>query len=299
MIAPLTKTRPAPVTLPPDPALSFPRRFARGTSFWLFGLSASILIGSLWGSAVTGSRSTVANVVEDLATEQIAQDRFSGWIIDGLRSVDVIVPDDATVAGRILSMAETEQVVADLTGQLVDAAFAPAGTTAVVDPASALLPAVPAITRVLTDEGIAAGEGEIAALVSSIEPIPLDDFGEFRVTSSASRASAALSLAAALAAVAMIMFGGAAVFVSPDRIAAVRNLAYRLMLTSLSLAVMLRLGSWIADPGGGATPLGAGVSTLLGSHTYIPLAMAAAAAVVGLRARRRSGSHRPKRSSAR
>ena len=50
MIAPLTKTRPAPVTLPPDPALRFPRRFARGTFFWLFGLSASILIGSLWGS---------------------------------------------------------------------------------------------------------------------------------------------------------------------------------------------------------------------------------------------------------
>jgi hypothetical protein len=276
-----------------------PLRFARGTFFWLFGLSASILIGSLWGSAVTGSRSTVANVVDDLAAEQIAQDRFAEWITDGLRSVDVIVPDDATVAGRVLSMPETDQVVAELTHQLVDAAFAPAGTTAVVDPASALLPAVPAITRVLAEEGVPAPESDIAALVSSIEPIPLDDIGDFRVTSSASRAAAALSLAAALAAVAMISFGGAAVLTSPDRVAAVRNLAYRLMLTSLSLAVMLRLGSWIADPRGGATPLGAGVSTLLGSHTYIPLAIAAAAAVVGLRARRRSGGHRPKRSSAR
>lgn len=299
MTAPLTKPRPVAVIPPPDPPLSLPRRFARGTSFWLFGLSASILIGSLWGSAVTGSRNTVASVVEDLAAEQIAQDRFAGWIIDGLRSVDVIVPDDANVAGRILAMPETEQVVAGLTDQLVDAAFAPAGTTATVDPASALLPAVPAITRVLTDEGVAAGEGEIAALVSSIEPIPLDDISEFRVTSSAARASAALSLAAALAAVSMLTFGGGAVFLSPDRIAALRNLAYRLMLTSLSLAVMLQLGSWIADPRGGATPLAAGVSTLLGSHTYIPLAVAAAAAVVGLRARRRLGSHRPKRSSVR
>jgi hypothetical protein len=299
VIAPLTKTRPTQVSPPPEPASSLPLRFSRGTFFWLFGLSASILIGSLWGSAVTGSRNTVADVVDDLAAEQIAQDRFAEWITDGLRSVDVIVSDDATVAGRVLSMPETEQVVAELTDQLVDAAFAPAGTTAVVDPASALLPAVPAIARVLAEEGISAAESDVAGLVSSIEPIPLDDIGEFRVTSSASRAAAALSLAAALAAVAMISFGGAAVVISPDRVAALRNLAYRLMLTSLSLAVMLRLGSWIADPGGGATPLGAGVSTLLGSHTYVPLAMAAAAAVVGLRARRRSGSHRPKRSSAR
>jgi hypothetical protein len=271
----------------------------RATLFWLFGLAASILIGSLWGSSVTGSRSVVADVMGEIAAAQIAQERLAGWLIDGLRSVGVIVPDDSQVAERVLSMPETEQVMSNLTEQLVDAAFAPVGSNAVVDPATALLPAVPALTQVLADQGIVAGEGNVAALISSIEPVPLEGTGEFPVSSAATRASTAFSLAAALAGVAMVLFGGGAVLASPDRVAAVRNLAYRLMLTSLSLAVMLRLGSWIADPRGGATPLGAGVSTLLGSNTYVPLAMAGAAAVVAVWVRRRSGIHRPNRSSAR
>jgi hypothetical protein len=101
-----------------------------------------------------------------------------------------------------------------------------------------------------------------------------------------------LSLAAALAAVALLAFGGGAVAVSPDRRAAVRHLAYRLTLTSLSLAVMLRLGSWIADPSGGATPVRAGLSALLASHTQVPLLMAGLAAAVGAGAvvTRRRGS---------
>jgi hypothetical protein len=89
--------------------------------------------------------------------------------------------------------------------------------------------------------------------------------------------------------VAVALFGGGAVLASPDRIAAVRNLAYRFMLTSLSLAVMLRLGSWIADPSGGATPLAAGISRLLGSRTYVPVMMAVVAAVIAAGAVRLRG----------
>ncbi|MGZ8755507.1 MAG: hypothetical protein ACXW15_10015 [Acidimicrobiia bacterium] len=289
MTALLTRLRPARANPPPDPLLSVPHRFVRGTLFWLYGLSASILIGSLWGSAVTGSRNTVSEVVGVPAVEQIAQERFAGWITDGLRSVGVVVPDNLAMADRILGLPETEQALARLTDQIVDAAFAPVGSEAVVDPASALLPAVPALTRVLADEGVLAGEDRVTALVSEIEPIPLDDVGAYQLTSAATRASAAFSLAAALAGVAVALFGGGAVLASPDRIAAVRNLAYRFMLTSLSLAVMLRLGSWIADPSGGATPLAAGISRLLGSRTYVPVMMAVVAAVIAAGAVRLRG----------
>lgn len=289
MTALLTRLRPARANPPPDPLLGLPHRFVRGTLFWLYGLSASILIGSLWGSAVTGSRNTVSEVVGVPAVEQIAQERFTGWITEGLRSVGVVVPDNLAMADRILGLPETEQALARLTDQIVDAAFAPVGSTAVVDPASALLPAVPALTRVLADEGVVAGEDTVTALVSEIEPIPLDDVGAFQLTSAATRASATFSLAAALAGVAVALFGGGAVLASPDRIAAVRNLAYRFMLTSLSLAVMLRLGSWIADPYGGATPLAAGISRLLGSRTYVPVMMAVVAAVIAAGAVRLRG----------
>lgn len=295
MTALLTRLRPPRANPPPDPLLGLPHRFVRGTLFWLYGLSASILIGSLWGSAVTGSRNTVSEVVGVPAVEQIAQERFTGWITEGLRSVGVVVPDHLAMADRILGLPETEQALARLTDQIVDAAFAPVGSAAVVDPAAALLPAVPALTRALADEGVVAGEDSVTALVSEIEPIPLDDVGAFQVTSAATRASAAFSWAAALAGVAVALFGGGAVLASPDRIAAVRNLAYRFMLTSLSLAVMLRLGSWIADPSGGATPLAAGISRLLGSRTYVPVMMAVVAAVIAagavrLRGRRESSA---------
>lgn len=289
MTALLTRLRPARANPPPDHLLSLPHRFVRGTLFWLYGLSASILIGSLWGSAVTGSRNTVSEIVGVPAVEQIAQERFAGWITEGLRSVGVVVPDNLAMADRILGLPETEQALARLTDQIVDAAFAPVGSAAVVDPASALLPAVPALTRVLADEGVVAGEDTVTALVSEIEPIPLDDVGAFQVTSAATRASAAFTLAAALGGVAVALFGGGAVLASPDRIAAVRNLAYRFMLTSLSLAVMLRLGSWIADPSGGATPLAAGISRLLGSRTYVPVMMAVVAAVIAAGAVRLRG----------
>ena len=110
------------------------------------------------------------------------------------------------------------------------------------------------------------------------------------MTSAATRVSAALSLAAIMAGSAALLFGAGAVLMSPDRRAAIRNLGYRLMLTSLSLAVMLRLGSWIADPAGGASPWRTGLSTILGSPTYVPLLAAAAGMGVMVAIRKRRGS---------
>jgi hypothetical protein len=277
--ASLTRTEPVQISRAAQRPPSLPRRFTRGTLFWLFGLSASVLIGSLWGSAVTGNRDTVTEVVNEVAAEQIAQERIVGWITTGLESVGLFVPADTPVADRLLAMPATEQVLADLTDQVVAAAFAPEGSTPSIDPAAALLPAVPDITGVLIEAEVPADERTVAALISSIEPIPLDGGGELPVASIATRVSAALSLAAALAGVALLGFGGAAVLISSDRRAAMRLLAYRLMLTSLSLAVMLRFGSWVADPGGGASPWRTGLSTLLGSHTQVPLLVAVVAGI--------------------
>lgn len=296
MTAPPTRLRPIELAQPDERPVGLPRRFALGALLWLFGLSASILIGSLWGSAVAGDRATIAEVVQEVAAEQIAQERIVGWVTAGLESVGLVVPDSIPVADRLLAMPATEQVLAHFTDQVVEAAFAPVGSKPFVDPAAALLPAVPDITALLAEEGVSVDHRTVTALVSSIEPISLEGGGELPVASMATRVSTVLSLAAALAAVAMLVLGGTAVFFSPDRRATVRLLAYRMTLTSLSLAVMLRLGSWIADPAGGASPWRSGLSTLLGSHTQVPLLVAGVAGVIGAgvlyytRNRRRSSS---------
>jgi len=284
------KTKPAQSAPPETASLSLPRRFFRAGFFWLFGLSASILLGSLWGSSVTGSRGTAAQVIRDVATEQVVQDRIAGWIEKGLDSVGVITPGDTETVDRLMAMPETEQVLDSLADQVVEAMFAPVGTTALVDPASALLPVVPQIIPVLAEAGLPADESSAAALVSSIEPILLDGSGEIAVTSAATRVSAALSLAALVAGIAALLFGAGAVLLSHDRRAAIRNLGYRLMLTSLSLALMLRLGSWIADPAGVASPWRTGLSTILGSFTYVPLLAAAVGVGVMVVIRKRRGS---------
>ena len=207
------KNQPAQNAPPEAASLSLPRRFFRAGFFWLFGLSASILLGSLWGSAVTGSRGTAAQVIRDVATEQVVQDRIAGWIAEGLDSVGVITPGDTATVDRLMAMPETEQVLDNLTDQIVEAMFAPVGTTALVDPASALLPVVPQIIPVLAEAGVPADASSVAALVSQIEPIPLDGSGEIAVTSAATRVSAALSLAALVAGLAALLFGAGAVLI--------------------------------------------------------------------------------------
>jgi hypothetical protein len=164
---PLTRIKSSELSPPEVNAESLPRRFLRGTLFWLFGLSASVLIGSLWGSAVTGSRPTVAAVVRGVAPDQIARERIAEWVTGGLASVGLIVPDGVAVADRILEMPATEQVLADLTEQFVDAAFAPMGSSLYIDPALALLPAAPEITGVLVDSGIPTDERTVRALIAS------------------------------------------------------------------------------------------------------------------------------------
>jgi hypothetical protein len=135
--------------------------------------------------------------------------------------------------------------------------------------------------------------------VAGIEPISLEGSGRLPVTSLAVRVSTALTLAAVLAGVAMVLVGGGAVAISSDRIAALRHLAYRLTLTALSLAVMLRLGAWLADPFGGASPWRSGLSTLLASNSQIPFLVAGTAAGLGIAAlvvHTRRGPQRPSRS---
>jgi hypothetical protein len=261
--------------------MSFPRRFARGTLFWIFGLSASILIGSLWGSAAVGNRDTVAEVVSGAAAEQIAQERLVEWVLDGLASVGAVSPGDPGIADEILAMPETEHVLARLTDQVIDAAFAPVGTTSWIDPAAALLPAVPQLTQALTEEGVTPNQNAVAALVSQIEPVPLDGTVELPLSGAATRVSAALSLAAVLAGTCMVVAGVGAVLFSVDRLGAVRNLAYRFTLTSLSFVVLLGIGSWLADPAGGASPWRSGLSVLLSNHVHVPLLWGALAALVG------------------
>ena len=80
----------------------------------------------------------------------------------------------------------------------------------------------------------------------------------------------------------MIGSGSIAIAASRDRLVEVRRLMTRLALAGISFAILLQLGSWILDPGGGRAPIEESVSLLLSSKWSVPAAVAGVAAIVAL-----------------
>lgn len=278
MIAP---TSPTPTAAPgTQPAGSLLRRFMRGTAFWLFGLSVSVLIGTLWGSTAAGNRGTIDRVVDQVAQSETVQRRLMDWAVRGLDLARYNLRDRTGTVERLMHLPAMEQVLEELTAQAVDAAFAPVGLVVWIDPAAILLPATPDITVLLRSEGIDVDEQTVGGVISSVDPIPLSSDDGFQFSASATRVSRTLTLAALAAGLAAVLFGVTAVLISPDRRAAVRHLGFRLTLTGLSFAMLLRLGAWIADPQGGGSPWRVGIARLLASHLDVPLVVAGIGAAV-------------------
>jgi hypothetical protein len=78
----------------------------------------------------------------------------------------------------------------------------------------------------------------------------------------------------------MLVLGHGVVYLSEDRLSAVRSLLTRVALGGLSFAIFLKLGSWVLDPSGGRAPVQASISAVAGSKWAVPLALALVAAAI-------------------
>jgi hypothetical protein len=100
-----------------------------------------------------------------------------------------------------------------------------------------------------------------------------------------------------IAATAMLLAGATAVALSDDRVRMARSLAVKLAVSGFTFAIVLRLGAWAVDPGGGRAPFAAGGAVLLRSNGGVLLTIAgvgtaavvALSTVLVLRVRRRRG----------
>lgn len=248
---------------------------------WAFGLATTLLLVGLWGRAVTHDRTTVEESARSVVDAEIASDRIYTWIEDGVASAADI--DSATtqrVISELRGRPEVEGVVDALVGQFIGALFSADGGETSVELTDTLAPVVPLVVSGFAAYDVPLDEAVVAAALVEAESIGLETGDVATVARVVDNARTLLSFIVVLSAVILAVTGSAAVWLSHDRLAMVRTLATRVVLSALSFAVLFRVSSWALDPDGGGSPIARGGSVLLGSNSDVFFVAALVGAVV-------------------
>ena len=255
------------------------RPFVNKSLGWLFGLALSILFISLWGRAVVIDSDGLSDAMGPLAGSTVVTDRLADWLEEELIDSGA----DREVAGAAVETALRASAMDEVLDSLVDAvvlaAASPAAEGSTVDVGAIIAPAVPEITASLEAAGTTLSEDEIAGILDSLEPLVITEPGTRPVIGRNSELASRLGLATVLAILVMTASGSLLVMTSSDRPGELRLLLEKAALGGLSFAVLLRLGSWVLDPGGGRAPVSRAFSMLLGNHWTVPLAVGVGAAL--------------------
>jgi hypothetical protein len=274
------------------------RRYALPVVLWVYGISVTVTLISLWGRAVVVDTNLISLAAEDASRARPIAEQIERWLSGQLRDVPGVDPTTADeLATSMVGDAALQETLDRLVRDVVLAAAAPEGQAA-VDVAGILSPAVPAITDHLREWGLPVTEEVVGSYVASLDPLVVREPGEEPAIGSESGTARSLSIATVIGLGLVLSSGFAAVRMAEDRRAMVRALFHRLALGALGFAVIFQLGSWILDPGAGRAPVRSAASRLVGAKVWLPLMVAAAAAGAGwpFRARRkRGGSDRGKR----
>jgi hypothetical protein len=247
----------------------------------LFGISLSVLFVSLWGRAMVVDTDALADSIVPLARAETVVHFVTGWMseemVDSGVAPDLVEP----AVGYFLSSSALGQTVDEFAEEVVDAAASsdPAGSR--IDMRALIAPAVPEVTLGLIGLGYDVSDHQIREVVEGLDPLVIRSPGSSPLLGPASQTAARLGIASLLAAVALVVFGGAFVRLSDDRLVAIRSLLNRVAVGGLSFAVLLRLGAWVIDPSGGRAPVLETLSNLAGSKWLVPLQLGLTAAVMG------------------
>lgn len=257
-------------------------RFVSSLSAWLFGLATTVLLLSFWGRAVVIDTDELSDNLAPLSESEEVTGRFSDWMTTQL--IDSGVPSDSAGEAATLSLFthEVKQALAALVGEVVSAAAEPAPEGTAVDMASIFAPTVPAVTASLASQGIPAPEAQVAGIVAGLDPLVIREAGEAPMVGPASPVARRLGIASVLAVAAQVVFGAMYVLVADNRVRAMRTLSTRFAVGALTFALLLKLGSWVLDPGGGRAPVSESLSELADSKWLIPAFIGFAASIGAL-----------------
>lgn len=263
-----------------------PRRHLLQAVLWLYAIATTVTLISLWGRALTGDPAVLTDVAQEMAASEFVADRMVSAVRSGLVDGSGVAVE---LAQAVTERPEFVAVTEVLIGQLVEAATAPPGSDRTVDPAEALGPLVP----VVLDEARTAGlEVEAAMVEEAIAELPVIEVrtpDNLPVAGPEAPVTGALTLATAVGAGVMLGSGAVAVGLSSERRGMIRSLWLRACVSGISFSVILALGAWIADPGGGQAPVRSATARLAAAKIWVPMlaALITGLASLGWRGRRR------------
>ncbi|MEX1038969.1 MAG: hypothetical protein WDZ96_08975 [Acidimicrobiia bacterium] len=253
-------------------------RFLSSLSAWAFGLATTVLLLSFWGRAVVIDTDELSDNLLPLSESEEVTGRFSDWMTDQLVESGVPRPAADDAATLSLFTPEVKDALANLVGAVVDAASDPGPEESVVDMASIFAPTVPAVSASLASQGVPASEAQVGAIVAGLDPLVIREEGEGPIVGPGSPVAGRLGVASLLALIAQVVFGVVYVLVAASRVRAMRTLLTRFAVGALTFALLLKLGSWVLDPGGGRAPLSESLAQLADSKWLIPASIGVVAA---------------------
>ena len=265
---------------------------ARTSLGFLFGISLSLLLVSLWGRSVTADPVTLGSAAAEAARVAVVSDRIVEWLAGELAEQPVSALQVGDALRKVVGTPEGD---AAISGFAAEAAEAFAGGDSRFDPRPVIRPLVPQVTAALAASGISVEQVRLAAAVESLEPLDLSAGGQesraARAWSAGARAG--LRTAALVAAGTAIMLGAALVWWAPDRRTALREIAQRVTFGGLGFVAMFHLGAWALDPHRGGSDsipsLRKAGAILLRSNLHVPLLVGMVGAAAWFVARRRPG----------
>ncbi len=272
------------------------RRLLNHSAGWVFSVALSVFFISLWGRAVVVDTDALAEAASPLGASQLVEDRFSRWLEAELVAAGFERDGADLAAAEVLASSAVDDALSQLVAEVVAAAAAGGSAGSSVDVAAAMEPSVPEITAALRTAGLDVSRTEVDSVVEDLDPLVINEPGERPRIGPESELASRLGIATVLAALVLLTVGAYLLTTSDDKSAEARRLLERIALGGLSFAVLLRIGSWVVDPGGGRAPVSEAASSVLGGHWTEPLivgATAAAAVVATWYGKRRRPESKP------
>jgi hypothetical protein len=256
------------------------RSTAKSSLAWAFGICLSILFVSLWGRAVVSDTATLGDSLAPMGGSELVAGVVTDWMAGELDE-SAVAPEivDPTVRDVIDSPSVT-RALGGVVGEMVNAAASADPDGSSVDMRSLIAPVIPEVTSDLVEMGYAVDDDEIRDVVESLDPLVIRHPGTPALVGPNSTTASRLGTASLVAAIGLLGFGIAVIYLSEDRIREMRGLLNRVALGGLSFAVFLRIGAWVADPRGGRAPVRESISNLANSKWVFPLQIGLVAGLI-------------------
>lgn len=269
------------------------RRWGIAALLWLYGISITIFLFSIWGRAIAADTDLLSDAAGQAADSEMVSSQVEAWF-EGAFAGAGLGQRSGSLSEVIVALPEVRSATAEVVGELVRAAAESSNGPVIVDVAIAYRPAVPAVASALASAGVPVGEEQVGAVVSELEPIVFENEAERPPIGPRSDTARSLTLATLVALGAMVATGGAAVMASSDSRYMFRSLLNRLAVSGFTYFVFFQISAWVLDPRGGRATVRGGIAEVVGAKLWIPLLIAVIAAIAGWMVRYRHRHGRPR-----